>query len=75
MFRKVKKNDPCRPFLGKTSGSLSNGDSADIISHLAYAPEIANAMLQRQQASAIIAARKLIVEGAVVLIVSAEMMK
>jgi regulator of protease activity HflC (stomatin/prohibitin superfamily) len=35
------------------------------ISHLAYAPEIAQAMLQRQQAGAIIAARKLIVEGAV----------
>lgn len=35
------------------------------ISHLAYAPEIANAMLQRQQASAIIAARRLIVDGAV----------
>ncbi len=35
------------------------------ISHLAYAPEIAQAMLQRQQASAIIAARRLIVEGAV----------
>ncbi|MFN3562564.1 MAG: SPFH domain-containing protein [Chloroherpetonaceae bacterium] len=35
------------------------------ISHLAYAPEIASAMLQRQQASAVIAARKLIVEGAV----------
>ena len=35
------------------------------ISHLAYAPEIAAAMLQRQQAGAIIAARKLIVEGAV----------
>jgi regulator of protease activity HflC (stomatin/prohibitin superfamily) len=35
------------------------------LSHLAYAPEIAAAMLQRQQASAIIAARKLIVEGAV----------
>jgi len=35
------------------------------ISHLAYAPEIANAMLRRQQASAIIAARQLIVEGAV----------
>jgi hypothetical protein len=35
------------------------------ISHLAYAPEIASAMLQRQQASAIIAARKLIVAGAV----------
>lgn len=35
------------------------------ISHLAYAPEIAQAMLQRQQASAIIAARAKIVEGAV----------
>lgn len=35
------------------------------ISHLAYASEIAQAMLQRQQAGAIIAARKLIVEGAV----------
>jgi hypothetical protein len=35
------------------------------ISHLAYAPEIAAAMLQRQQAGAIIAARQRIVEGAV----------
>jgi regulator of protease activity HflC (stomatin/prohibitin superfamily) len=35
------------------------------ISHLAYAAEIANAMLRRQQASAIIAARQKIVEGAV----------
>ena len=35
------------------------------ISHLAYAPEIAAAMLQRQQASAVIAARQMIVEGAV----------
>jgi regulator of protease activity HflC (stomatin/prohibitin superfamily) len=35
------------------------------ISHLAYAPEIASAMLQRQQASAVIAARQKIVEGAV----------
>lgn len=35
------------------------------ISHLAYSPEIAQAMLQRQQAGAIIAARALIVEGAV----------
>lgn len=35
------------------------------ITHLAYAPEIAAAMLQRQQASAIIAARSKIVEGAV----------
>jgi regulator of protease activity HflC (stomatin/prohibitin superfamily) len=35
------------------------------ITHLAYAPEIAAAMLQRQQASAIIDARQMIVEGAV----------
>jgi regulator of protease activity HflC (stomatin/prohibitin superfamily) len=35
------------------------------ISHLAYAPEIAAAMLRRQQAGAIIAARQKIVEGAV----------
>lgn len=35
------------------------------ISHLAYASEIASAMLQRQQATAIVAARKKIVEGAV----------
>ena len=35
------------------------------ITHLAYAPEIAAAMLQRQQASAIIDARRMIVEGAV----------
>lgn len=35
------------------------------ISHLAYAPEIANAMLRRQQATAVVAARHKIVEGAV----------
>ena len=35
------------------------------ISHLAYAPEIAQAMLRRQQASAVVAARQKIVEGAV----------
>jgi regulator of protease activity HflC (stomatin/prohibitin superfamily) len=35
------------------------------ISHLAYAQEIAGAMLQRQQATAVVAARQLIVEGAV----------
>ncbi len=35
------------------------------ISHLAYAPEIAGVMLRRQQASAVIAARQMIVEGAV----------
>ena len=41
------------------------------ISHLAYAPEIASAMLRRQQASAIIAARKKIVEGAVSMVENA----
>lgn len=35
------------------------------LSHLAYAPEIAQAMLQRQQASAVLGARKIIVQGAV----------
>jgi regulator of protease activity HflC (stomatin/prohibitin superfamily) len=35
------------------------------LSHLAYAPEIAAAMLQRQQAGAVIAARQMIVDGAV----------
>jgi regulator of protease activity HflC (stomatin/prohibitin superfamily) len=38
------------------------------LSHLAYAPEIASAMLQRQQATAIIAARQKIVEGAVLMV-------
>lgn len=35
------------------------------LSHLAYAPEIAQAMLQKQQAGAVLAARKIIVQGAV----------
>jgi regulator of protease activity HflC (stomatin/prohibitin superfamily) len=35
------------------------------LSHLAYAPEIAQAMLRKQQAGAVIAARRLIVDGAV----------
>lgn len=35
------------------------------LSHLAYAPEIANAMLRRQQAEAVLAARRFIVQGAV----------
>jgi len=41
------------------------------ITHLAFAPEIAQAMLQRQQASAIIAARTRIVEGAVTMVAMA----
>jgi regulator of protease activity HflC (stomatin/prohibitin superfamily) len=38
------------------------------LTHLAYAPEIANAMLRRQQAEAVIAARKKLVEGAVTMV-------
>lgn len=38
------------------------------LTHLAYAPEIAQAMLRRQQAEAVIAARKKIVEGAVTMV-------
>jgi regulator of protease activity HflC (stomatin/prohibitin superfamily) len=41
------------------------------ISHLAYAPEIAQAMLQRQQAAAVVAARGLIVQGAVSIVQNA----
>ena len=41
------------------------------ISHLAYAPEIAHSMLRRQQASAVVAARSKIVEGAVSMVESA----
>jgi regulator of protease activity HflC (stomatin/prohibitin superfamily) len=41
------------------------------LTHLAYSPEIAHAMLQRQQATAILAARQLIVDGAVGMVHSA----
>lgn len=41
------------------------------LSHLAYAPEIAGAMLRRQQAEAVLAARKTIVQGAVTMVESA----
>ncbi|WGL15144.1 SPFH domain-containing protein [Microbulbifer bruguierae] len=41
------------------------------ISHLAYAPEIAQAMLRKQQAGAVLAARKLIVRGAVEMVTDA----
>lgn len=41
------------------------------LSHLAYSPEIAQAMLQRQQANAVLAARKIIVQGAVGMVADA----
>ena len=53
---------------GETQARLAKAGVTVIearISHLAYAPEIAQAMLRRQQASAVIAARQKIVEGAV----------
>jgi hypothetical protein len=58
-FRKHLKRDSRTSFSSRV-----NVDEAKI-NHLAYAPEIAHAMLQRQQAEAIIAARTKIVEGAV----------
>ncbi|WP_438862370.1 SPFH domain-containing protein [Neptunicella sp.] len=53
--------DEIQERLGKAGVTVNEAR----ISHLAYAPEIAHAMLQRQQATAIIAARTKIVEGAV----------
>jgi len=44
------------------------------ITHLAYAPEIAQAMLRKQQASAVLAARRLIVQGAVEIVSDALLM-
>ena len=41
------------------------------LAHLAYAPEIAGAMLRRQQAEAVLAARRLIVKGAVAMVENA----
>lgn len=46
------------------------------LTHLAYAPEVAQAMLRCQQAKAVVAARRLIVEGAVGMVKEAlEMLK
>lgn len=63
---------------GKMSAELQNRLSVagvevleTRLTHLAYAPEIASAMLQRQQAMAIISARQRIVEGAVSIVESA----
>ena len=53
--------DEIQARLGKAGGEVTEAR----ISHLAYAQEIAQAMLQRQQAGAIVAARTRIVEGAV----------
>jgi regulator of protease activity HflC (stomatin/prohibitin superfamily) len=55
--------------LGREVGQAIRAAGCEVvdarIAHLAYAPEIAHAMLQRQQAGAVIAARTRIVEGAV----------
>ena len=72
----VEGNSPCAPTRSRSptscaprSRTASPKAGVEVIeariSHLAYAPEIANAMLRRQQANAVIAARSRIVEGAV----------
>ncbi|RIQ15774.1 SPFH domain-containing protein [Jiangella rhizosphaerae] len=53
----------------EVAARVAGGEILEVrISHLAYAQEIAQAMLQRQQASAIVAARERIVEGAVTMV-------
>mgnify|MGYP002063371688 CR=1 FL=1 len=65
------KNVPARDLVPGDIIVVPSGRRAGIavvearLSHLAYAPEIAHAMLQRQQASAVVAARRKIVDGAV----------
>jgi regulator of protease activity HflC (stomatin/prohibitin superfamily) len=58
-------NEQLRLQVGKSLSEAGVQIVEARISHLAYAPEIAAAMLQRQQAQAVIAARQKIVEGAV----------
>lgn len=61
-------NDVCEQLKQDIQARLGKAGDEVIearISHLAYAPEIAAVMLQRQQASAVVAARTKIVEGAV----------
>lgn len=65
-----KKNVSVRVNNFETN-ELKANDIETRISALAYAPEIAQAMLQRQQASAVIAAREKIVEGAVSMVETA----
>lgn len=52
-----------RERMGETSGAIAITDCK--LTHLAYAPEIASSMLRRQQAEAVVSARKKIVLGAV----------
>lgn len=62
------ERDCCGPYPGRNPAEGSRGRLEILearITYLAYAPEIAAVMLQRQQASAIIDARKMIVDGAV----------
>jgi len=54
------------PYDSRGTGAMSLRDNADeITQRLSYAPEIAQAMLRQQQASAVVGARQKIVEGAV----------
>ncbi len=65
-FQAVQPNDARALLLfGESTPALSSRSCTSSISHLAYSPEIAAAMLQRQQAQAVVAARRTIVDGAV----------
>jgi len=60
-----------RDELAKRVGAAGIAVDEARLAHLAYAPEIAGAMLRRQQAEAVLSARRLIVQGAVSMVESA----
>ncbi len=70
-----KNSDEIAAFLAKDLQTRLSVAGVEVIEarimHLAYSPEIASAMLQRQQAQAVLSARKVIVNGAVGMVKSA----
>lgn len=81
--QKSTGNSPARPSLRDSGELVADELAADVrrrveragveiedarITHLAYAPEIAHAMLRRQQAAAVLAARSLLLKGSVGLV-------
>ena len=67
----MKWRNCCAKSFRTAPASPASSSTKPSSSHLAYAPEIAGAMLRRQQAEAVIAARTLIVEGAVSMVENA----
>lgn len=63
--------DRLRDELAKRVGAAGIAVDEARLAHLAYAPEIAGAMLRRQQAEAVLSARRMIVQGAVSMVESA----